>query len=116
MLILNILLLIVFPVVIFLNIFIVSYIIKSALKKFVKPQLIQKGFVFVDYKWCGFFSHGEFKDDKFKITFVSMNGNPSISIYVDIYYKDAGLEKKITIRIDTLFCFIRKVVYSAKTF
>jgi hypothetical protein len=98
---------------IFFNIFFVRFLINRALKKFVKPKSESKGFTFLYYKWCGLFSFGNFKDDKLGLTF---GGDPRISIYVNIFYKGSDFEKHFTVRIDTIFGFIRKVAYSDTSF
>ena len=105
-----------FSVVILLNIYIPKYIINKALNKFVKPMLQNKGLTFIKYKWCGFLSTGNFKDDSIGITFSSKNGSPSNSVYADVLYLENNSEKSITIKIDTLFGFIKRVKFSSDTF
>ncbi len=105
----------IFIVVILLNIFIAKYIIKRAVKRFVIPTLENKGLVFKDYKWVSFFQFGDFKDEKVAFRPSLTGGSPYISLYVYIYYMDSDSKnKRITIRIDTLFLFIRKVEYSSE--
>lgn len=106
------LVIVVFSAVILLNIYIPKYIINNALNKFVKPTLQSKGLAFVRYKWCGLLSTGNFKDNSIGITFASQNGSPMNSVYIDVIYFDNNLEKSTTVKIDTVFWFIKKVTYS----
>lgn len=108
------LIILIFPVVIGLNIFIGRAIIKTALRKYIEPKLKENGLLFVDYKWAGLFSSGDFKDNQLQLSFMGKNGNISNSIYAYIYYKDLNNTKKITVRIDTTFLFIQEVAYSAE--
>lgn len=110
----------IFPIIVLLtivvlNFLIVRYLIRRAIKKHILPQLKTKGLTYLDYKWCGLFSHGNF-DDETAWSFIAIKGDPRLSIYVDIYYEDAGNKKTITIRINTIFYFIRKVYYSDNSF
>ena len=50
---------------ILINLWLIRYIINRAIRKYVKPKLQESGHSFINYKWLGFFSHGEFTDDKF---------------------------------------------------
>jgi len=79
-------------------------------------MLQNKGLTFIKYKWCGFLSTGNFKDDSIGITFSSKNGSPSNSVYADVLYLENNSEKSITIKIDTLFGFIKRVKFSSDTF
>ena len=88
-------------------------IVKKALRKFIEPKLTEKGLTFVDYKWPGLLSNGDFKPDD--ITFImNKNGNIFNSSYAYIFYKDGNDTKKVTARIDTTFWFINKVMYSSE--
>lgn len=99
---------------ILLNAFLIRYVINKAIRKFINPNLQAKGVTFVDYKWLGFFNHGDFKNDKFILIPSLTFGNPVISTYVDIYYLETTMKKKLTVRIDTSFVFIRRVLYSSE--
>jgi hypothetical protein len=90
-------------------------IVKKALKKYIEPKLDEKGLIFIDYKWPGLLSNGDFKaDDVGLIIIMNKNGNVSNSSYAYIFYKEGNETKKITARIDTTFWFINKVVYSSE--
>jgi RHS repeat-associated protein len=104
----------VFFIVIILNIYQTKYLIKRALKRFVIPKLKEKGFTFKGYRWVGFFKFGDFKDEVITLRPSFTGGSPFLSIYVYIYYIDTDLEKRITVKIDTLFLFIKKVSYSSE--
>lgn len=99
---------------ILLNAFSIRYVINKAIRKFIKPNLQAKGVTFVDYKWLGFFNHGDFKNDKFILIPSMKAGKPVISTYIDIYYLETSVKKKRTVRIDTFFVFIRRVLYSSE--
>jgi len=116
---LNVILLIIAWIILIptLIIYNIKYLIYRAIKKFVKPALENKGLTYINYKWCGFFSHGSFKDDPIEITFISSKyGNSSNSIYADVYYDDNKSQKSITIRIDTVFGFVKRIAYSDDSF
>jgi hypothetical protein len=102
-----------FTTVIVLNILIVYLIIKRAVNKYVIPKLQSQGLIFIRSKWAGFFSVGDFKKDKLSFRPSFTGGSPLISLYVYIYYEDSNLLKRTTIRIDTLFLFIRKVAFTS---
>jgi hypothetical protein len=92
-------------VVVLTNVLIIRHVINRALKKFVKPTLTERGVNFIGYKWnmiAPLVKQG--------ITF-STNGSSELSIYIDVFYVDVDLRKKVTVRIDTIVFFIRKVAY-----
>jgi CDP-diglyceride synthetase len=89
------------------------YIINRALKKFVIPLLKNKGLVFVRYKWVGPFGTGDFEENTIVIRPSMSFGGLYVSIYMYIYYySELNVKNRITVRIDTLFLFIKKVVFS----
>lgn len=102
---------ILFAVVILLNVLIFKLLIKRALRKFIRPKLENECLIFIDYKWAGFFSFGNFKNEEIVIR--PSGSDPFLTIYIYIYFKDTRSEKRITAKIDTLFLFIRKVTYSS---
>jgi hypothetical protein len=104
----------IFPFIIGLNMLIYRLLIKKALKKYIGPKLDEKGLIFIDYKWPGLLSNGDFKIDDVGLTIMNKNGNVSNSSYAYIFYKDGNETKKITVRIDTTFWVINKVVYSSE--
>lgn len=103
-----------FSVIIGLNVLICRAIIKAALRKYIEPLLKEKGLAFVDYKWAGLFSSGDFKENQIQLTFASTNGRVSNSIYTYVYYRDLNDTKRITVRIDTTFLIIKKIAYSTE--
>jgi hypothetical protein len=106
--------LLLFPLIIASNVFFLHLLIKAALKSYIKPQLEAKGLYFKDYKWCGFFNTGDFKNVDIGLTTLSKTGLNSISVYTFIYYQsvEQNLEKKVTAKIDVVGISIEKVVYS----
>ena len=88
-------------------------IVKKAIRKYIKPKLNEKGLIFVDYKWPGLFSIGDFKENTWTIPVMNKNGNTFNSTYANIYYKELNETKKITVRIDTIFFLFQKVTYSS---
>jgi hypothetical protein len=90
-------------------------IIKQAIKKFVNPELSSKDMVFVNYKWPGFFSKGDFRDGNTAFFALFSTGLNRTSIYSYIYYKDlkVGLIKSVTIKICRVSSSIENVVYSS---
>lgn len=101
-------------VVIILNILMVRYIIRRAVKKFVVPVMENNDLSLVNYKWAGLFNFGDFKNETIELRPAMSGGNPFLSIYVYVYYKDSDINKRLTIRIDTFFIFIRRVLYSRR--
>jgi hypothetical protein len=108
------LLILIFPVVIALNMLIYRIIIKNALKKYIEPKLKEKGLLFIDYKWPGLLSNGDFEDNNLTLKVMNKNGNVSNSTYAYIYYKELNGAKKITVRVDTTFWIIDSVTYSSE--
>jgi hypothetical protein len=88
--------------------------IRSAVKKYVKPNLQSSGLIFVRSRWAGLFNSGDFGNAGFSFKPSFLNGNPFLSIYAYIYYKEFDVIKRFTIRIDTLFFFIRNVTFSSE--
>jgi len=86
--------------------------IKRAVNKCVKPRLQSSGLTFVRSQWAGLFNSGDFGDTGFSFRPSFSRGNPFLSIYAYIYYKEFDVIKRLTIRIDTIFFFIRKVKFS----
>lgn len=109
-----ILMILLFPTVIMLNFYSIKYVVNKAIRKFIKPKLQSVGFKFSDYKWLGFFNRGNFKNDKF-ILFPSVRGGyPVISTYIDVFYNEGSNQKKVTVKIDSFFVFIVRVLYSTE--
>ena len=109
------LLILIFPLVISLNVLMYRGIVKKALRKYIEPKLKERGLLFIDYKWPGLFSNGDFDDDTLTLTMMNKNGNVSNSTYAYIYYKGEENEtKKITVRIDRKFWIIDKITYSSE--
>jgi hypothetical protein len=107
-----ILMILLFPTFILLNFFIVKYLINKAIRKYITPKLQRAGLTFSDYKWLGFFDHGNFKNDKFILLPSVKGGYPVIATYIDVFYDEGSNQKKVTVKIDTFFVFIVRVLYS----
>jgi hypothetical protein len=103
-----------FPAVIGLNMLIYNVIVKKALRKFIEPKLKEQKLTFIEYKWPGLLSYGDFKSDGITFTFMNKNGKPFNSIFTYIFYRKENETKKVTVRIDTTFLVITKVVYSSE--
>ena len=97
------------------NVIVFHILIKRAIKDFVNPALSSKNMVFINYKWPGFFSKGDFKDGDIALNALSNTGLNRTSIYSYIYYKDlkGGLIKSVTIKIYRVSSSIENVVYSS---
>ncbi len=108
------LLILIFPVIAFVNVLIYRIIVRKALKKYIEPQLKEKGLLFISFKWPGLFSNGDFKNDTLTLTVMNKNGKVSNSVYAYIYYKDLSDIKRITTRIDTKFGIIDSITYSSE--
>ena len=106
--------LLIFPLLIGLNILAYRIIVKKAIKKYIEPKLKEKGLLFVDFKWPGLMSSGDFEGDFLISAIMNKMGWVSNSIYVYIYYRDLDDTKKVTVRIDTTFFIINKVAYSSE--
>jgi hypothetical protein len=72
------------------------------------------GLTFTDYKWLGFFNHGNFKNDRFILLPSVKGGYPVIATYIDVFYHEVSNQKKVTVRIDTFFIVIVRVLYSTE--
>jgi hypothetical protein len=101
----------IFLAFILLNILIFRLIINRALRKYIEPDLKEKGMFFERYKWLGFFNTGDFAE--LTITFGGSNASARLSIYIDVYYQSTKEQKRTTVRIDTFYLFIRRVKYSS---
>jgi hypothetical protein len=101
-----------FAVLICIQMLIYRALVRGALRTYIEPMLKEKGFLFIDYKWPGLFSDGDFDNEIFTLTVMNINGNASTSTYAYIFYKDGNDTKKVTARIEATFWFIDKVLYS----
>lgn len=72
------------------------------------------GLIFTNYNWLGFFNHGDFKNDKSILNPSLKGGYPVIATYIDVFYNKGAIQKKLTVRIDTVFTIIIRVIYSSK--
>jgi hypothetical protein len=54
----------------------------------------------------------DFQNDKFILLPGLKGGYPVLSTYLDVYYIEASINKKVTVRVDTFFVAIIRVVYS----
>jgi len=101
-----------------LNVGINRIIINVAIKKYVIPDLNKKGFTSKGYESTGIFSVGDFtgmtNSDMPVRLFFSKNGSPTKSSFYYIYYNTGDGNKRITVRIDTLFFSVQKVKYSSE--
>lgn len=102
------------PIVIALNLFLYQMIVRKALRKYIRPKLKENNLTFINYKWPGLFSNGDFKDDKLALTVMGKNGSIVNSTYAYIYYNKLNETKKVTARIDTTFFKICKVHYNSE--
>ena len=101
------------PSIIFLNVVLFHMQIKRAIKRVVKPALEKSQLTYVGYKWAGFWSCGDFKNDSMDFALFKTGLNTT-SIYSYLYYKDSDVNKKITIKIYLIGFEIDKVEYSGK--
>jgi hypothetical protein len=108
------LLILIFPVVISVNVLMYISVVKKAIRKDIEPELKEKGLYYIEYKWPGLFSNGDFKEDNLPLKFMSKNGKASNSFYAYIYYKAGSKTKRTTVRIDTIFWSIDKIAYSSE--
>ncbi len=106
------LIILLFPFIISVNVLIYRAMVKKAIRKYIEPKLKEKGLLFINYKWPGLLSTGDF-DNGWNIT-LNTGGNTSQSVYVYIYYEDSSGAKRITARIDTTLWFINSVTYSSE--
>ena len=96
--------------VVLINLLLIYSHIRTAVRKFVKPELEKNGLTYIDYKWTGFWGSGDFKD---KIEFALFKtGWNTTSVYSFIYYKNARVTKRVTIKINLINLIIDKVLYS----
>jgi hypothetical protein len=114
MLLLYSLIILIFPLIVSINILIYRLIVRKALKRYIDPQLKEKGLSFISFKWPGLFSSGDFKNGTLKLTVMNKNGKVLNSVYAYIYYKDLSDIKRVTARIDTKFGVIDGITYSSE--
>jgi hypothetical protein len=98
-----------FSLFIFLQSLLYRSIVKKAIRNYIEPKLIEKSYSFIEYKWPGLLSNGDFEDDQITLAVTSKFGNSSNTFYADIYYKAGNETKKVTAKIDTSFLSIYKV-------
>lgn len=98
--------------VILLNVLLHNLFINRAVRKYVIPKLNSQGCKFIGRKWAGFFSRGDFSNDKIGWIPGLTQGYPLISTYVYIFYEDQSVEKRMTIRIDVFMLSIKRVSFS----
>ena len=103
-----------FPFLIFIISLTYRSIVTRAIRKYIEPKLNENNLQFIEYKWPGFLSTGDFKDDGIALTIMNKNGSVSNSSYAYIYYKKGNEIKKVTVRIDTTFWSIDEIIYSSK--
>lgn len=108
------LILLLFPTIIAINVLAYTLTVKKALRKFIEPKLRENECAFIDYKWPGLLSNGDFRSNDIAFTDMNKNGNIFNSTFAYIFYKKGNETKKITARIDTAFLITRKVVYSSE--
>ena len=101
--------------IILINVYLHKLVINRALTKFIIPHLNENGLTFVNYKSVGFFKFGDFKP-KDEVTFwpFMATGSPVQSIYIYVFYKEGETEKRVTVKINVLLLFIKKVIYSGE--
>jgi len=109
-----ILIIILFSTIILLNFLLFKFIVNKAIKKYIKPKLDSAGLIFTSYNWLGFFNRGDFKNDKFVLLPSLKGGYPVIATYIDVFYSKGAIQKKLTVRIDTFFIIIIRVIYSSE--
>lgn len=113
---LDIILQIVFIVLAILLILLIRSIFSRSVRKYIIPDLNRKGYTFIKYKWIGFIGTGDFKENNFFLGGpFSLRGSPFLNLYIYVFYKDNGVDRRLTAKIDTLFLVIRKVTYSDKS-
>lgn len=100
-----------FSAIIYINVLIYRSIVKRALRKYIEPELNKNGYTFIEYKWPGLFSSGDFKQMKISLITNKYGGILNVS-YVDIYYEAGNDTKKVTAKISTTLFFISGVSYS----
>ena len=101
------------PLVIFINVILFHILIKSAIKRLIKPVLENNKLTFVDYKWVGFWGCGDFKSDNMEFALFKTGLN-TLSIYSFLYYKNLDVIKKITVKIYVEGLKVSKVEFSSK--
>jgi len=91
----------------------IKIVISLTLKRNVVPKLANKGLHFIRYKWVGPIGTGDFNKLIFSIPgLFSLRGTTILPLYFYIFYRDNVVEKRITIKINTIFFFVKSVEYS----
>lgn len=108
--------LIIFAVIIFVfgNIVIYKLIVRSAIYKWINPELSKLGYSVGRTKFVGLFSNGDFKSKQLTIKFVPKNGNILNSTYLYLFIVDnLNKEIRITAKINSVFLVVTSVEYSS---
>ena len=101
------------PVLVTANLLLFHVFIRQTIKKVVRPALAIKGYVFIDYKWAGFFSCGDFKNEQMDFALFG-TGILTHSIYSFISYRDWDGVKRITIKIEINCLRVDNVIFSSE--
>lgn len=105
----------VFISIILLNILLCKWIINRAIHRFIIPDLKSRNLIFIRYKYIFLPDYKEFNQKNSILNRIgpfSKGGSVSLSMCIEVYYKDESI-KKVKVKIDTiLYLYIKKVTYS----
>lgn len=97
-------------IVVFGNLGIHRYIVRTAINNYVEHYLLERHQSVARVSSTGFLNSGDFKTKRFQISVTSPNGKILNTAYAYIFVKDEfGIETRYTARIKTLFLKIYKV-------
>lgn len=96
-----------------INIVIYKVILRKALRKFIVPYLNDLGYHLERTKFIGLFGTGDLKRKVFSVRPLMPTGSPVISMYIYLYIRsEAGVAKRITARLTSIFLWVKSVEYS----
>ena len=112
----EVILIVLAAVVVFLlgNFLVYKMVVVSALRKFIKPYIQERGWHFVKYRFVGLLNCGDFEKKRFVIRPVPRMGNIVNNAYIYVYAtKSENTRFRFTAKITSFFLLVRKVEYKA---
>ncbi|GEM_PF-1182849 len=101
--------------IIVMNILHYKLIVAAALRKYIKPYLYTQSLIFQHTKFVGLLNQGDFGKWKFVVKPISEMGNISNTTFFYVHaIDDKGAMHQYTVKVSTIFLFIRKVILKSK--
>lgn len=88
-----------------------KYFMNLAIKKFIIPKLLEKGFTLRTHKPFKLFEKKTGFKEKYTLLPFMKNGSLFMMYYFHIWYRQGDIEYKNACRVEVLFLFIKKVEF-----